>query len=117
MSDIEQGQPTTGNGVEKVASVADPGSPGWPLEGMSYEQRLYRCIYTGAMQGERKYYGAPEDVNFPLFSKLHRLNITNLQNKLIECEAALKIGSDAGALAELESTLQRYSRHTLHTLH
>jgi hypothetical protein len=117
MSDIEQGQPTTGNGVEKVASGDELGSEKWILEGVSYEQRLYQCVYTGVMDGGRKYYGAPDDVNFPLFGKLHRLNIMNLQNKLIECEAALKVGSDAGALAELESTLQRYSRHVLHTLH
>ena len=112
MSDIEQGQSTTDNGVEKVVSVPELGSEKWPLEGVSYEQRLYRCVYAdgGTWEDGRKFYGAPDDVNFPLFTKLHRLNILNLQNKLTECGAALKAGSDAGALAELESTLQRYSR-------
>jgi hypothetical protein len=117
MSDIGQGQTTTGNEVEEVTIVAEPGSAKWPQEGMSYEQRLYRCVYTGAMEGDRKYYGAPDDVNFLLFSKLHHLNIPNLQNKLVEYGGALRERSDAGALAEVESTLDRYSRHTLHTLY
>jgi hypothetical protein len=70
MSDIEQGQPTMGNGVEKAASEAELEPEKWPLEGVSYEQRLYRCVCNnGVMEDGRKFRGTPDDINFLLFTK------------------------------------------------
>jgi hypothetical protein len=99
MSDIEGGQTSTGGKAVEIVESQGLRVP----ENQSYAGRLFTCATSDVSI-------CPDEANYLAFRELQRLNITNLQNKIIRCNAAFfGTGSDEVLLAELDSILERYS--------